>query len=337
MNNEERKEFWNQLIKLDGKNRVDDFQRLKTHINYPKHLYRYRPISNYALDNLRTNTLYFSRADQFDDPFDTYIHVETKLVEEAVRHFKESANIQSVVEKMSEQIYKDSGMQIISPQLKQLDVDNIMQVFDSVSKDTRKVIQKSIRAACFSEDGCNKALWLKYGQNHYGFCLIYDINKQENYLCGTKDMCKNCKGIFQTQLFPVYYSLDKLDASPYIEQIIGLQCVEALKKIHNSLSDKVIKMTLSVYGINAWWNEKISLIKDFAHNQDKEWRMLVYDSTEGDFIKKIKPCGIIMGLRTNETNKLILKSLAKEAGIKHIYQSKINENDELVAEEIFED
>ena len=38
----------------------------------PTYLYRYRSVSMNTLEALRTNRLYFSTANYYDDPFDTF-------------------------------------------------------------------------------------------------------------------------------------------------------------------------------------------------------------------------------------------------------------------------
>ena len=43
---------------------------------FPKYLYRYRPASLKSIEALRTNRLYFSTANYYDDPFDTFINID---------------------------------------------------------------------------------------------------------------------------------------------------------------------------------------------------------------------------------------------------------------------
>ncbi len=45
-------------------------------IQYPRHLYRFRPVSFSSLDGLQGNKLYFSSADHYDDPFDSFLHID---------------------------------------------------------------------------------------------------------------------------------------------------------------------------------------------------------------------------------------------------------------------
>ena len=78
MDNNERKLFWDKLNSVDGKDLVADYTEIVKTITYPKYLFRFRPMTEFSLDNLRTNTLYFSNAADYDDPFDSYIHIDKK-------------------------------------------------------------------------------------------------------------------------------------------------------------------------------------------------------------------------------------------------------------------
>lgn len=78
MNNAEMEEYWRTLSSLTGENIPDEISLLMTKIRYPRFLYRYRPINNNNLDALRTNKLYFSTASNYDDPFDTFLHIDVE-------------------------------------------------------------------------------------------------------------------------------------------------------------------------------------------------------------------------------------------------------------------
>ena len=329
MTNEQREVFWKVLENLDGKDMMDDSRKLTEAIEFPQYLYRYRPINEYSLDNLRTNTLFFSSADKFDDPFDAYIHVNSTEVKEEVDTFFNDTENLSLAKAQLELLYGNNA-----PQLDELAQKFIMELFSTILKNTRFCIQRSIRAACFSEDATNRALWLKYGANHSGFCLIYDYYNDENFICGTKEDCKQCKNATPLPLYPVYYSKEKLNAAQYVKQVAALLSLQRLSAINKPYFEEIQEEVNKKYGNGGWWTTKISTIKEYAHNQDKEWRLVIYDPTSEVFIKKWKPCGIIFGLRTTNEHKGILTALAKEAGIQNFYQAKINENDELINERI---
>ena len=76
MNAEERLTFWKALCKADGKDLKTDGQSIAATIHYPRFLYRYRPVSVSSIDALQTNHLFFSKANYYDDPFDTLIKID---------------------------------------------------------------------------------------------------------------------------------------------------------------------------------------------------------------------------------------------------------------------
>ncbi len=335
MNYEERKKFWETLTNVDDVDWLYGYQEIMKTISYPKYLYRYRSIDDYSLDNLRTNTLYFSRASDFDDPFDSYIHVNKEKI---------FSNIETIFSsKDNIEIIKNTSKQILGNDEKyenfinSYNFNSMIDYFENATANWRALVQHSVRAACFSEDETNRALWLKYGNNHKGFCLMYDLNDINDVICYNKEKCQDCSNMIIPKLYPVYYSKNKFDATKYIEYRIALSVEKGLMRINNSYKNIISDSINKTYSAMNWWTERISLIKEYDHNPDKEWRLLAYDESDRAFYKKWKPYGLILGLNASKTNKVILKALAKEAGIEHVFQVVINKNDELVNEEIFDE
>ncbi len=82
MTSAEREIFWNTLCALPGLDPKQDAEKLITTIKYPKLLFRYRPVSFSSLGALRTNKLYFSSANYYDDPFDTFLHIDIEAIKQ---------------------------------------------------------------------------------------------------------------------------------------------------------------------------------------------------------------------------------------------------------------
>ena len=76
MTNEERTLFWKTLSSFNGEQVDLESKVLGEVLKYPHYLYRFRAVSNSTLDGLRTNRLYFSTADKYDDPFDTFLYID---------------------------------------------------------------------------------------------------------------------------------------------------------------------------------------------------------------------------------------------------------------------
>lgn len=87
MNSRARKKFWNTLCSLEEIDVKADEQKLVEAMQYPRHLYRFRPVSFSSLDALQSNKLYFSSADHYDDPFDSFLHIDIPRIENEVKDF----------------------------------------------------------------------------------------------------------------------------------------------------------------------------------------------------------------------------------------------------------
>lgn len=60
--------------------------------------------------------------------------------------------------------------------------NGLVENFLSSALALRDEIKKDTWSICFSENGFNEVLWLKYADQHRGFVQIYDLEKKENYL-----------------------------------------------------------------------------------------------------------------------------------------------------------
>lgn len=76
----ERKVFWETLCSLPGIDPNAEQEQLLKTIRYPKYLFRYRPVTMKSLEALRTNKLYFSSANYYDDPFDTFLFIDIERI-----------------------------------------------------------------------------------------------------------------------------------------------------------------------------------------------------------------------------------------------------------------
>ena len=80
MNISERTEFWKMLCSLSADYIENDSKALQTLMKYPRYLYRYRTVTEQSIEAFVNNKLYFSRADYYDDPFDTLVKIDFDIV-----------------------------------------------------------------------------------------------------------------------------------------------------------------------------------------------------------------------------------------------------------------
>lgn len=329
MNSHEREVFWQTLCSLTG-NSEADVHKLRQTIKVPRFLFRYRPVSTNTLEALRTNRLYFSSANYYDDPFDTFLHIDIERIKnEFLSAFQTPESTAAVIE----QVIPIVSHVLPKEQLAQITVENVtnalphglLEHFLNSTLALRDEVKKDTWSVCFSENGFNEVLWLKYADQHKGFVQIYDLDNGDNFLCGRQEKCANC-GIknFGTPLYPIYYSDQPYDATNFARFVI-------LHKLEELTGHPIPQSLYALMGSDLWEREKTTLIKKKCHEYDEEWRIITGCIMKPPIMMEWIPSGIILGLRMSQTEENLVISMANEAGIKHIYKSYIDSQNRLNA------
>lgn len=322
MNNNQRKVFWDTLCTFKGKNTQEESLNLMKKINYPKYLCRYRTMNSRNLEALQSNKMYFISADKYDDPFDTYITYDLKKIDWLINNV--DSDLIELINK-NNNIFKQYSIKygMNAEELKNIKNIPKEEIINNVDYDLRNrikdIIQKQQYSICFSEDCFNETLWLKYADNHKGFCLLYDLENEKNYT-GEIEYFERCPSDIKTPIYPIYYSDEKYDATNYA---LSIGIFYYLMK-HNEAT-KVAEFMTRILPTN-WEIEKICLIKHKYHEYDKEWRMILPANPEKPIYKKWIPDGIIIGLKTSLEDEKLLIRAAQFAGIVNIYKSYIDED-----------
>lgn len=330
----EREEFWKTLCALPGTDIRAEREQLSKTIQYPKLLFRYRPVSISSLEALRTNKLYFSSANYYDDPFDTFLHIDIEAIRKGcLSAFHTPESTQTVVDEVKGLF----GGVFPEEDLAQLTAENVTTAlshgltdsFLRVALDMRDEVKKDTWSVCFSESGFNEVLWLKYADQHKGFVQVYDLENDDNFLCGKQEKCATCGiKLYGTLLCPVYYSDTPYDATNFAKMVM-------LRKIGKLTGKPIPQHYYEGLGAGLWEQERTTLIKKECHKYDEEWRMITGCIMKPPVMMEWIPSGIILGLRMDVAEENLVVSIAKEAGIKTIYKSYINPKNQLDAYPIF--
>ena len=317
MDNSEREIFWKTLCDLDGKDIVSDSLKLQTAIKYPHSICRYRSVTLNSIEALQTNKLYFSSADYYDDPFDTYLSIDWEFVKTKLSAHDYSS--QSQFETLLH-VCKELGVpteKITFDRFSALDKELALKnTIYHLAEVIRPHIQKHLFSIAFAEDPLNENLWLKYANNHKGFCLEYNLHDEPSSLIK--------KPNHEMSLYPVYYSNEKYNATDYAISTLGYYVIEACNLDAARAYQQSVPM---------WWEtEKVSLIKHKCHEYDAEWRIISH-AHQRTFIK-CNPTSIYIGLKTESNERKLIVRAAVQAGIKHIYNVVISPTDKLDVEEL---
>lgn len=330
MNAQEREIFWNTLCSLSGNDVKKDTESLMQDIKLPKYLFRYRPVSIKSLEALRTNKLYFSSANYYDDPFDTFLHIDIETIKKEFHNaFQTNESTEAILERIKP-LFKSI---LTAEQMAQFTVKNVTEAlskglverFLNSTLALRDELKKDTWSVCFSENGFNEVLWLKYADQHRGFVQIYDLENNDNFLCGKQEKCANCGvKIFGTPLYPIYYSDTPYDATDFARLVV-------LHKLEETMEVPIPQQIYDGIGTGFWERERTTLIKKKCHEYDEEWRMITSCQIKPPIMMEWIPSGIILGMRMDSEAENLVINMAKEAGIKNILKSYINSNNILDA------
>ena len=330
MIDKEREEFGRTLCSLPGIDIKAEAEKLGQTVKFPKLLFRYRSVNSNSLEALRTNKLYFSTANYYDDPFDTFLNIDIDAIRNVLSTtFQTPESIAAIVDAFKSLL----GGVLTNEQKDQITVENVAKFFSqemfekflNFALALRNEVKKDVWSVCFSENGYNEVLWLKYADQYKGFVQIYDLENDENFLCGKQEKCANC-GIWQygTLLYPIYYSDTPYNATDYAKIVM-------LRKMEEQAEMAIPPQLYEKIGNNPWEPAKITLIKKECHKYDEEWRMITFCRMKPPVMREWIPSGIILGLRMDPVEENLVISMAKEAGIKNIYKSFIDAHNHLNA------
>ena len=154
---------------------------------------------------------------------------------------------------------------------------------------------------------------------HRDFCLMHDLSDEESSHCGKMDKCVNC-GVYKygTRVYPVYYSGTPHDATNFAKFVMGQDMVQRLGVHLQDFIQEELKPL-------PWEVERNSLINKDCHKYYEEWRMIANCKMNLLAMIECVPAGVFIGLRTSPVDKNLIISMVKEAGVKNIYQSYIDE------------
>ena len=330
MNNDERKVFWDKLLTLNSNSSQEEVTELSKLIKYPKLLCRYRPINVRSIEALQSNKLFWSSAYHYDDPFDTYLHVDWQRIADALQGFDASSPKALEMFKRACEQFQVEPTEEFERIFRSLTAQDLLTVaIKTLTEKVRPEMQKHAYSICFSEEPLNETLWLKYADNHKGFCLVYDMDEMiEKYKCGKEKKCENCPSREGNSLYPIYYSDEKYDATNYAFSQSIFSFISNSPNNQQPMQDYITKNPM------LWESERVSLIKKKCHEYDAEWRMISHNHfAQGLFIKWI-PSKVIIGLKTEPAERAVIVRAAVAAGIEHISEAYISPEDNLKDEEL---
>lgn len=328
MDNSKRKAFWDTLVSLKGDDIDEDLKKLAPLIKFPPSLYRFRPLNVDTLSALANNKMFFSTANYYDDPFDTFFYINWGRIEPIFTQIMNLASSKENLERLCRRFqFPDTAMQAVANKAehKEQTKNEVLEILDQV----RENLQKHMASICFSEDIYNESLWLKYADQYRGFALEYSTADllANNYCYSDFNYRKGSFGVY-----PVYYTRDskeKFDATDIVEYDICQQMLASrCPPVPESWKPMLLRARL-----NPWSLIAVGLIKHMWHEYDQEWRIIpgiIADNREHFYLRHV-PISITLGLRMK--NYELVAHCARQAGIRNIRRCCIVDG-ELKVEEV---
>ena len=164
----------------------------------PNKLYKYYSINNFFEDVVKTHSCWFSRPQDFNDPFDCVFDVSIgNSSKEIMSNMEKSFMSQFLEEYLLEQnnYELNDGVRKI--------MENPILLKKIINWVHGYYIDQNIGVYCLSEDPSNILMWSHYANSHKGVCIEYNIPRG---------------GFFYNNLLPVQYKkhYPKFELSDYI-------------------------------------------------------------------------------------------------------------------------
>jgi len=135
----------------------------------PAKLYKYQSCNSYSFSNLKKGCLWFSKPEDFNDPFDCDINFEIMDVTQE--------NLRLLFEHMrasvSDKNRFDKKYLLQSGNINKAFTDDVKKfALMGIAEYRKKWMQ--IGVTCFSEKNDDVLMWSHYANGHQGFCLEFD-------------------------------------------------------------------------------------------------------------------------------------------------------------------
>ena len=133
----------------------------------PPNLYKYQPFDHYALINLIKRQFYFSKPENFNDPYDCDPPFEI------TKAHRTEKNITALYDRVRNWSVDKSSFDKTYLRKEKPNKRFERDYLDSTNPIKRQIHDK-VGATCFSEKVDDILLWSHYGDKHKGFCLEFD-------------------------------------------------------------------------------------------------------------------------------------------------------------------
>jgi hypothetical protein len=267
----------------------------------PKRLFKYRQYGEYALDNLKNNTLWYDSASGFNDPYDTSIHFEysqATLDKQLIKSIKEqgvngkyqflSQNELDILKKtdeparvLAEIAAQKSNGRLPVDKLYSFMQQNILQESEDMNREFNRVLKLGYKMCSLSQRNDSMLMWSHYSGEHTGFVMEYDFSALSN------------ENILTRILWPMIYDDQLFDATDFFEEALN-----------SGISNNMLAIIASIHKAKDW-------------SYEREWRLILPKGPNEPSLNYPCPAvkSIYIGALTPESDEYDLTEIGKSKNI----------------------
>ncbi len=138
------------------------------------YLFRYRSNSDYTVDEIKNNYIFFPNSEMLNDPFDAS-HKLVKIDENEM-------SISKSIEVIKERLKNEDAIKYFDKAFPKKE-----NFVDFLKTGIIQFINET-GIACFSISPVNIMLWANYANNHQGICIQYNINNDKKFFEGLSNV-----------------------------------------------------------------------------------------------------------------------------------------------------
>ncbi len=207
-----------------GQSRFEEAIALKQQ-HLPARIYKYRTDNSYARENLASDTVWLASPASYNDPYDCFLRFsapsmvsafernlidafvagyKVEIAPEEVAAAKESAQPLEALSHIISSIGKP-GNSAISFLL------HMVPNYIETAVEFLQIVRSVAKLCSFSRVGDSILMWSHYANQHRGFCVEYEVASFD------------AGDAFLKNLYPVIYSEELFDLTPWAEKLVSGQ------------------------------------------------------------------------------------------------------------------
>lgn len=255
-------------------------------------LFQYRSCTKYSVYNFWKNQQVLVNPAKFNDPFDSYPACDNKKIEYSFdslteEKFRELVNIVRQRPFEAEEIKELGGMHTVSilqkisvvpqeelekyfyPEFKKIKQNGLNQTISLINA-LAKMLQQSIRIACFSEVHDSPIMWGHYADSGKGFCIKYSIKPFYHLLfCKGKKVFtdSSCTNQGWLSILPVIYQNERYN------------CTRIIEEQQKYFVADTLNLDLDFSNFDFLRGFKLACFKFLDWKYEKEWRLILDRAT----------------------------------------------------------